>query len=147
MVPARQWVRPLPCSLLQGLRFRAVQGPGWADTFSAGQGVLMSRIHHSLLFLALVSKVPFAETLILLSQQFSASTTVPVSLFSKMVTLHITGLPSHPLWIKASITIRKGLKRQVFGLRAAKGKSFSIFCLLSICCIVCVQAPILVLRP
>lgn len=147
MVPARQWVCPLPCSLLQGLRFRGARGPGWADTFSAGQGVLMSCIHRSLLFLALVSKVPSAKTLLLLSQQFSASTTVPVSLFSKMVTLHITGLPSHPLWVKASISIRKGFKRQVFGLRAAKGKSFSIFCLLSICCTVCVQAPILVLCP
>lgn len=124
MVSARQRGAPCSADTFQGLGFRAAWGPGWADTFTAGRGILMSRTHCSLLFLSLVSRAPSAETLLLLSQQFRPSTTVPVSL-----------LPNLALcWSpKSSLAGKSKMKHQerfytaeVFALRASKGKGFSI---------------------
>lgn len=97
------------------------EGLGWADTVSAGRGAPRSCTHGSLL-LSLGSGATSAKTPLLLWQEFSTSTTVPVSLVSKVVTLFVS---HQSLWIKGSSGIRRSFQQQRC-LKIAEGKGFSI---------------------
>lgn len=99
-------------------------GPGWAGTVSAGRGVLRSCTHSSLL-LSLVSGATSSKTLLLPRQEFSASARVPVSLVSKVVTLHTVCLPSQSLWVKGSSGIRRSFDQEKC-LKITERKGFSI---------------------
>lgn len=130
MVSARQWGLPCPADPFQGSGVQGCRGQGWADTLPAGRGTLMSHTRCSLLSSS-VSRAPSAETLLLLSQRFSVSTTVPAEPgFRPCTSLVSQAAPCggpFTLWVKARFGIREGFTQQrSLHSGRLKGKGFSV---------------------